>query len=54
MQVSAQCARVAVDLDLLHVNPDVDGCGVVERDVHLYVNSSMLNLNVDMELDVDL
>ena len=42
MQVRAQCARVAVDLDLLHVNPDVDGCGDVEYDVHLYVNSSIV------------
>ena len=46
-----------MDLDLLlHVSPDVDECGNVERDVHLYVNSSMLNLDdgVEMTLTFDL
>ena len=44
-----------MDLDcLLHVNLDVDECGNVERDVHLYVNSSMLNLDDGVETDVDL
>ena len=48
-------ARVVMDLDcLLHVSLDVDGCGDVERDVHLYVNSSTLNLDVDLEMDIDL
>ena len=43
-----------MDLDcLLHVNLDVDECGNVERDVHLHVNSSMLNLDVDLEMDID-
>ena len=43
-----------MDLDrLLHVSPDVDGCGNVARDVHLYVNSSMLNLDVDLDMDFD-
>jgi len=54
MQVRARCTRVVMDLDLLHVNPDVDECGNVERDVHLHVNPSMLNLDVDLEMDVDL
>ena len=43
-----------MDLDLLHVNLDVNGCGDVERDVHLYVNPSMFSLDVDLEMDVDL
>ena len=42
MQVRARRARAVMDLDLLHVNPDVDECGDVERDVHLYVNSSIV------------
>ena len=54
MQVRARRARVVMDLDLLHVSPDVDGCGDIERDVHLYVNPSMLNLDVDLEMDIDL
>ena len=44
-----------MDLDcLLHVSPDVDECGNVERDVHLYVDSSMLNLDDGLEMDIDL
>ena len=43
-----------MDLDcLLHVSLDVDGCGHVERDVHLYVNSSMLNIDDGLDMDVD-
>ena len=43
-----------MDLDcLLYVSPDVNECGNVARDVHLYVNSSMLNLDVDLDMDID-
>jgi len=43
-----------MDLDcLLHVSLDVDECGYVERDVHLNVNSSMLNLDDGLEMDID-